>query len=1056
MLICCHVTSALHFLARALLLHKLPVLLLLAICFPPSRGFTGRGHPSASWNSATSPMVDQRCFDLVPSKLVRLDTSEGDIEFDLDENDEDSEEVEDIEDDEAEDYLPHVASNATKSTSEDYAQQSLLQLYARDREWLSRATEVVLDHNHYPLGQLTLEDVDKIKVLMVSWVRQRSVKAALSVESLLKRVVDDMRANNRQVYVNAKMYSLAMDAWAKSGAEGSAERAQSIHDAMVDVYKENGDLQMRPTTATYNILINAHGKRNDREGMVQAEQVLQEMIESGDNVTMPDVVTFNTLLDAYAKSKNKVRATERAPKLIELMEELKVEQNSYTYTALQSTYSLSDMPNAPQKSMDVLQTMLTLYRDGHLLSKPTCANYNAVLGALSRTHNRTSAEMASRIIERMELPVDQGGYDVQADRMSYALAILTCVRCPSEYGIRKAEQILLRMEARAKEDEEQRRAISSAAPASVVLDLECFNVVMTSLAKRRTPDAVERIIALLGRMKQYADEGNYKILPTARSWNALLNALARSRDKKAGHRAEKILRHMLTREEKKVRPNAFSFTAVLTAYQKSSDPGDAHRADELLREYERLYYEDRQIDSPPDVYHYTIVCNAWARSGLPASRERVMQIIAHMNRLAANGNPDAKPNARTYHALLECIARSGGEGEVECLLDHLMMAEHQGESTLDGFCFSTVIGTLCRSKKRGNGRRAEAVLEKMLEHQQLNPKCKATTRTFTKLIHYYRKSSAPDAPYRAEYILNRMIALFKEGKNELEPDKFAFGVVMDAYSSARHPDSGTTAERLLKQMKDLHTKDGAKNLVVDSSVIYNVLFAWSISGDEDAGLRAELHLDNMERKFEAGNQNMKPDIRSYGLVLNAWSKSNCFDKARRALNVIKRMEVQQQKANTNVRPNEHCLSLVINACAFTNSGPEAEAEAFQIAVSVFDRMLDSDDCRPSSLAYGWFLQACGRLSTSSIKSAEQIERAWTLSCDSGLVNAFVLQRFTGAAPDELYKKLMKPVLQNLDCSFSTKEQLKFKIGPSDLPKDWTVNTKHDSGRAPRVEFWNTK
>ena len=72
----------------------------------------------------------------------------------------------------------------------------------------------------------------------------------------------------------------------------------------------------------------------------------------------------------------------------------------------------------------------------------------------------------------MELPASQGGYDVEPDRMSYALAILTCVRCPEEYGICKAEEILLKMEARAREDEKKRRAISSAAPPSVVLDLE--------------------------------------------------------------------------------------------------------------------------------------------------------------------------------------------------------------------------------------------------------------------------------------------------------------------------------------------------------------------------------------------------------------------------------------------------------------------------------------------------------------------------------------------------------------------------------------------------------
>ena len=145
---------------------------------------------------------------------------------------------------------------------------------------------------------------------------------------------------------------------------------------------------------------------------------------------------------------------------------------------------------------------------------------------------------------------------------------------------------------------------------------------------------------------------------------------------------------------------------------------------------------------------------------------------------------------------------------------------------------------------------------------------------------------------------------------------------------------------------------------------------------------------------------------------------------------------------------------MINACAFTNSGQEAEAEAFQIAVSVFDRMLASEDVQPTSLTYGWFLQACGRLNASQKQKDEQIERAWKLCCERGLVNAFVLHRFTGAVPDKLYKQLMKPALNDKKCAFETKEQLKFKIAPYQLPKKWTCNANRD-GDNQRTDWWNS-
>ena len=73
---------------------------------------------------------------------------------------------------------------------------------------------------------------------------------------------------------------------------------------------------------------------------------------------------------------------------------------------------------------------------------------------------------------------------------------------------------------------------------------------------------------------------------------------------------------------------------------------------------------------------------------------------------------------------------------------------------------------------------------------------------------------------------------------------------------------------------------------------------------------------------------------------------------------------------------------------------------------------------------------------------------------NGLVNSFALHRFTGAAPDDLYKKLMEPVLNNCDCGFETKEQLKFQVSPADLPREWTANVKRENDN-PRTDWWNT-
>jgi uncharacterized protein involved in copper resistance len=124
------------------------------------------------------------------------------------------------------------------------------------------------------------------------------------------------------------------------------------------------------------------------------------------------------------------------------------------------------------------------------------------------------------MLSKMELHVDEGGYDVEPDRLSYAVTILACTRCPDVvFAAKTAEQTLLRMEMRARQEATRRRQVSSAAPPSVTLDVECFNVVLTAISRCRQRDAPDRAMRLIQRMEQYARDGQEAVRPNIRSWN---------------------------------------------------------------------------------------------------------------------------------------------------------------------------------------------------------------------------------------------------------------------------------------------------------------------------------------------------------------------------------------------------------------------------------------------------------------------------------------------------------------------------------------------------------
>lgn len=227
--------------------------------------------------------------------------------------------------------------------------------------WLDQATRDILDTSRIPIGQLTNDDVESVSGLMAQWAKRKSVHSAIQVETLLKRVVDDHNAGNSSVKVTTRMYTMAIDAWAKTGGKQAAERASEIHRGMVEVYRLTGDKNIRPNTVSYNAVINAWSKSGcDSEAAMRAEGILHEMLdewrrqrgedggmdernnssrvwneqvgdlddiqnERGEMTVKPDVVSFTSVIDTWAKSGNKYAAA-KAMTLLKQMEKLYVEE----------------------------------------------------------------------------------------------------------------------------------------------------------------------------------------------------------------------------------------------------------------------------------------------------------------------------------------------------------------------------------------------------------------------------------------------------------------------------------------------------------------------------------------------------------------------------------------------------------------------------------------------------------------------------------------------------------------------------------------------------------
>jgi hypothetical protein len=528
----------------------------------------------------------------------------------------------------------------------------------RNERWLEDATDKLLDLSTLPLGSLTENDVLSITGLMVRWSRRKSIEGAIAVERLLKRVVDDMRAGNQDVHVSTRMYTIAIKAWGKSDEVAGAERAQNIHDAMIQTYERTKNSSIKPTTKSYNTLILAWAKSENPSAMHAAEKTLRDMLTKSDQRSVrPDSVTYGTMLDLYSR-KSEGESVTKAETLFRSMNAFKVKKTSYVYSALQDVYLRSGTKYAPKQTMAVLKKMLDDYSMGNIGARPTVTNFNNVLCAYSRTFSKKTALQAVEMLNQIETPKEEGGYDVDPDRLSYFHTILACSRCPNHtLGSNLAEPLLERMEERSKAEAKRREELSITAPPLISLDIECFNVVLTALSKSRDSDAVDRLFGIISRMEEYADKGEEHLRPSTRSLNSALNALSRVKDNNSVRRAELTLDRMLQLHANgvsNIKPDPFSFTAILRCYQGLGTPEAAQRGNDILCWMEELY-EKKVLDEPPDTFHYTIVCSTWALSKSKIAPQKCIEILSRMKEKDKEGWPKVTPNIRTYNAVLgEC------------------------------------------------------------------------------------------------------------------------------------------------------------------------------------------------------------------------------------------------------------------------------------------------------------------------------------------------------------------------------------------------------------------
>jgi len=119
------------------------------------------------------------------------------------------------------------------------------------------------------------------------------------------------------------------------------------------------------------------------------------------------------------------------------------------------------------------------------------------------------------------------------------------------------------------------------------------------------------------------------------------------------------------------------------------------------------------------------------------------------------------------------------------------------------------------------------------------------------------------------------------------------------------------------------------------------------------------------------------------------------------------------------------------------SDTATELVAFNIAVKVFKEVVQSKDMRPTSLFFGWFLKACGRLQVPDSIRNQSLVLAFKECRKRGLVDRFVLHQLKLSAPEYILRRVLAPCRKTMGTD--SELDYKYSVKLSHLPYEWKRN-----------------
>ncbi|KAG5396361.1 hypothetical protein IGI04_018175 [Brassica rapa subsp. trilocularis] len=288
--------------------------------------------------------------------------------------------------------------------------------------------------------------------------------------------------------------------------EGLTKRKGNTEEA-IDVFQRMKRERCKPTTETYNLMINLYGKAS------KSYMSWKLFCEMRSHQCKPNICTYTALVNAFARE----GLCQKAEEVFEQLQEDGLEPDVYVYNALMEAYSRAGYPYGAAEIFSLMQ---------HMGCEPDRASYNIMVDAYGRAGLHSDAEAVFEQMKKLGISPTMKSHMLLLSAYSRARDVAKCeaiVKEMSENGVEPDTFVLnsmLNLYGRLGQFTKMEKILAEMEKGPCAADISTYNILINVYGKA---GYLERVEELFEEVKER------KLRPDVVTWTSRMGGYSRKK-----------------------------------------------------------------------------------------------------------------------------------------------------------------------------------------------------------------------------------------------------------------------------------------------------------------------------------------------------------------------------------------------------------------------------------------------------------------------------------------------------------------------------------------------